>query len=547
MPNYLNRPVSSGIRNTYQSQFVPLPLEQFARAASYAQGKQDEYTLGLENQDDANFKLKGVVDSDNEKLSEIRKGFHEAATSLAGVDLSQRDNQKAARDLVRGIAKDKDLERINYNYAQHQEYLKLHEEMAKGGNYQAYNDEYLQQLEDYDKKGGYKSGKLLNPIIHKYEDTRPVQEKYFNDMGESGADALRQAGEVYYKDGWKGISEGRVNARAKQAFDSYAGTTAAAQDVREYNYLKKNGSIPKGMDAQEFVFKRFLDAGLERVHGVSSSDRASALNKDKEDKSLWNNILSTETPSTLTGGMKIEFDDKGQVKGSGKSWGELWKESSNPGDFISKLFTDTRQSSEEEKAFKHINLGAKLNGVTPQEYASIYDTTSHMKVEKPLVGKALRDNTQALFNGGAGIWSSLNVMNTTTGERNMNFLTAIEKLADEKGFDVPDPNEKPEEFSKLLKTMGVSITGEANPNEFSTKPIIFTVGENSFAADMSFGGKVNPYKTEAENQKALELANLDRLNKGQQVVEKDSKGNDIIYYKDIKTGKITHKLVKELK
>jgi len=554
MPNLFNKPVSSGFRNTYTSQFVPLPLEQFAKTNELNQAKQDAEVALLTNTSDAGHKISGIADADNKYVNDTFAKFDEASADLAKKNLTQRENIELANNLIRGVSRDKDLQTIMANKAKYDEYQKTRAEMEKEGHYQSYNDSFIPSYKEYVKNGGYKSGRGLDTTIHKYSEERPKIEEYFNNMGEDGSEQLGKIGDIYYKTGWDGVSKSKATNRAAQAFGSYIQTPEGQQGIRRYNQLVANNpEIAKQFKggAQEYVFKDFLDAGLERVHGKSTSGLAAAMNEDAkkkaEEENVFSGLLNTETPSTLTNGRTLEFSDNGEIKGSGQGFIEAFKKHGFSLDTISSWWNDDSLNSDEAQDAKYITTGAKLNGVTPKQYAEIYNKTSHMKVEKPLIGKALRDNNEVLFNGGAGVWSQLNVMNTTTGERNMNFATAMEKVADEKGIKLPDPNKNPAEYGEALKKIGVSITGIANPNEFSTKPVIFTVGNNTFAADMTFGGKQKPYKTKAENQKAEDMANYDRLQKGQQVLEKDSKGNDVIYYKDIQTGQIKHKLVKDLK
>lgn len=564
MPNYLNKPISSNFEQTYVSQFVPLPLSQFARSQSRQQETQDNEVNTLSQTSDAAWKLSGIAKEDNDKIAEIRKSFDEVSSQLANRDLTQRENQEVARSLVKGVTRDKDLQTILSNKAKYDEYQKNKEEAIKNNTYQRFNDNGETTLNDYIRGGGYKSGKSIDPTIYKYEDTRPVRERLVDDMKANGQDIVAKFGDTFYKDGIEGVSKSQAYQTAKASLGEYLQTTAGAQDIREFQYMQRTNPKNKqlqNMDASDYVFSKILTAANERVYSKSSTGLAEAKNAEaktkKEEQNVFDGILNTETPSTLANGRAIKFKEDGSIDGSGQGFVDAFKKHGFSLKTISSWWNDDSLNEDEAKDAKYITTGAKLNGVTPAQYAQIYNNTSHMKVEKPLIGKALRDNNQVLFNGGAGVWSQLNVMDTKTGERNMNFVSAIQKLADEKGLrfkidgsdgeKLPDPNKNPGGFSDALKQMGVSITGIANPNEFSLKPVIFTVGNNSFAADMTFGGKQLPYKTAAENQKAQDIANFDRLEKGQQVVEKDSKGNDVIYFKDIKTGQIKHKLVKDLK
>ena len=555
MPNIYSKPVSSNFRNTYTSQFVPLPLEQFAKTNELNQARQDSEVAQLSNTSDAGHKISGAAKEDNEYVASKLVEFDTASGQLANMDLTRRENQDAAKSLVRNLSRDKDLLTIISNRAKVDEYQKNLAESKKDGTYHPANDIGMLSINDYSASGGYKSGKSIDPSIYKYQNTRPVKEEFFNNMGENGSDSIKQAGEVFYKDGFKGITEGRVNKRAMQAYQGYAATTAADQDRREYDYGVRTGTInPKSTSREAYVFKGFLDAGLERVHGVSDSGRAAALNVDKDKKekkakeekeekekkeglNLFGNLPTAETPSTMFNGYNVEFDDKGQIKGSGRPFSEVWKESSGVVDFFKRAVGDTRPNDEEKMRHINVEAGAKLNNMSPKAYADIYNRPSHMVVKEPLVGKALTDNTKALFNGGAGLWSGLNIRNNDTGDSNMTFIDAMKKVADNKGISMPDPESSPDKFAEFVKSSGISITGLATPNEFSLKPVIFTVAGNEFVADLTQGGKHLPYDNSTAtgkkaNQEAQKLANFDKLMKGQLVpgVYEDKKG---VYFRNL--------------
>lgn len=565
MANYLNKPLAADIQNNYVSQYVPLPLEQFARAQAKQEATQNMYEGAVTQQQDANWKLSGVADEDNNYIKGLRDSFDEVAGQLVNRDLTQKVNQDAAKDLVKGVSRDNTLGTILANKSRYDEWQKNKAEMVKNNTYQPFNDAGQATYEDYVRSGGYKSGKSITPDIFKYEDSEPVRKQFFDDLQKLGSESIARIGDQWYKNGVDGISEARIGTQANAAIKSYMATTAAAQDGREYDYmvrnadpktLTKDGSLKdangKPFNRDKYILDKFLTTGLERAGLSYTTGRAAAMTANAKDKkeetsNLWENVVNTETPGTLSNGREIKFTKDGQIDGSGLGIVDSFKKNGFTMKTISDWWNDDRANEEESKDYKHIITGAKLNNVTPEEYSKVYNTTSHMVVRKPLIGKDLRDNNEVLFNGGAGIWSTLNVMNTTTGEKNMNFVDAINKIADKNGWDMPDPTKNPAEFSKFMKDNGVSIIGQAEPNEFSTKPVIFTVGGDKIAADMTFGGTIKPYKTTKENQDAETKANYDKLQKGQQILEKDSKGNDVIYFKDIKTGEIKHKLVKDLK
>jgi hypothetical protein len=559
MPNIYSKPISSGFRNTYQSQFVPLPLEQFAKTNELNQAKQDAEVQILNNTSDAAWKLKGIADADNEYINGIRSTVDNAASDLSNKDLTQRENQDAVRGLIKTISRDKDLNTIMANKAKYDEYQKSKEEAEKAGTYQAYNDNFIPSYNAYAKGGGYKSGKALDTTIHKYSEERPKIEEYFNNMGEDGADQLGKIGETYYKYGFEGVSKAKATNRAAQAFDSYLTTPEGQQGLRRFNYLKANNpSAVKGIKSpSEYVFNQFLDAGLERVHGKSTSGLAAALNdetkakKEKEaDTNLFAGTESTESPSSLQNGRKFEFDDKGQIKGSGQGFfHHMMKDydATDPLKFIREWKNDSSLSEEENADAKHILTGAKLNGVTPQQYNEHFDKTWHAVVPKPLIGKALEQNNDAFRKEGSGLWSNIVLNNTKTGEKGLNFVDAVRKLADEKGLSLPrDPTKNAKAWNQALDDLGVRVTGAYAPNRNSARSIEIKIGGNTFAGDLTNGGTY----MKGVSPEAQATSNLDKLNAGEQIIEKDSQGNDVIYFKSMtkkdKQGNyiIDHKVLK---
>lgn len=545
MPNYLNKPISSGFRNTYSSQFVPLPLEQFARTNELNQNKQDAEVNILNQTSDAGHKISGIAKEDNDYVASKLALFDEASKDLSTKDLTQRENQDIAKSLVKGIARDKDLQTIMSNKARYDEYVKNKEDSIKAGTYHPANDNGDLTLRDYLKSGGYKSGKSIDPTIYKYEDVRPIQEQYFNNLRELGADQVGKIGETFYKFGYDGISEARIGKQAAEAVKSYMSTPAAMQEGRVYDLGVRQGTInPKKVPKQAYIFNNFLNAGMERAgmsfkSGLSEAKNADAKQK-KEEANLFAGLASNEIPSTLLDGLEVKFDSKGNIQGDGKGlfanakeW--LGSSSHNPLDILSNWKNDTRLSDEQNTRLKSVVVGAKLNNTTPEEYTKVFNKTWAPVIPQPLTGKAIKANNDAFYNGGAGLWSHMIL--SKDGKGSMGFIEALEN---EFG-DVPDFKKNPKEFKEFLDEHGVQVTGAYAPNKLSARPIEITIGGSTFAADLTNNGK-NMNGVSEDDKLAHNLA---KLNAGEQIEEVDSKGNKVVYYKDIKTGKILPKIVKE--
>ena len=93
-------PVDSKIRNTYSSQFVPLPLAIFARANEKDQAVQDSQIALANQQSDANWKLTGTTAEDNAKINDLAKstesGQGEFLTTNQGLRINDDQNSLKA-------------------------------------------------------------------------------------------------------------------------------------------------------------------------------------------------------------------------------------------------------------------------------------------------------------------------------------------------------------------------------------------------------------------------------------------------------------------
>lgn len=572
MPNIFSKPVSSDFQQTYVSQYVPLPLEQFARAqakADYTQSQQEDY---LQKASNATWDIH-ALEPDRQKLAELQSSFDSTADKLSNTDLTRRENQDLAKAAIQQISRDKDLATIMSNAAIAREYAKVKDEMIKAGTYQEYNDMFKNSYDNYVKNGGYKSGLGLDATIHKYSEERPKMEEYFNNMGENGADTLGKAGETYYKLGWEGISKDRITnklgtGRAQEAFESYYQTPEGQQAARRFNYLKQtNPKYAKQFKggAAEYVFKEFLDAGLERVHGKSTSGLAAAMNDERkraQEEANLGTFSSTGQNTVLGGGFQFsddDYDEQGNFTGSGKSLIDVFKNNINPDNTPINWFTnkDFNKASEKDQRKLLVHAAARLNGKTDKEYfeqhagESVKLTTSF----KTIPTKKADAYQKQFFNPatGTGVFDNATVISNGEQMKLTEFLRRKSEegeLTDSKG-DKIKLSDKPtvSEVREALKKAGVGIKGQFNPNYQSPLSFNLGIGNQEVTWDRTNGMNEAQVKALIKSgeltPRQIAEYKFERIKTSPEI---EGEGDDaVIHYFDDATGQILAEKLKNIK
>jgi len=141
MPNYLSKgPISSNFEQTYVSQFVPLPLAQFARANEKNQAIQDNQVAQAVDTSDALWKIAPFDANDKEYTDKLRTGYDEVAQKLTSKDLTQKENQAQVKDLIKNTTRDPTLNHILSVNSERAQYEKNKADMIKNNTYQPFND-----------------------------------------------------------------------------------------------------------------------------------------------------------------------------------------------------------------------------------------------------------------------------------------------------------------------------------------------------------------------------------------------------------------------
>lgn len=519
MPNYLSKePISSNFEQTYVSQFVPLPLAQFARANEKNQAIQDNQVAQASQTSDALWKINPVDANDKQYTDALRNGFDDAARSLSTKDLTQKDNQAQVKGLIKNTTRDPTLNGIIAVASAHAQYEQNKSDMIKTNNYKEYNDVAGQSFADYSAKGGYKSGIRPTSDIFKYEDSEPTRKQYFDDMQKLGSETVHRVDDQWYKNGEDGISEARIGKQAHAAIYSYMGTTAAAQDGREYDLmlrqsnpknLTKNGELVgndgKPMSRSKYILDKFITTGMERAGISTTTGRAQAKTDNAKNKQgdFSFGTLQTQGQNTVaTGGYTFDdgdYDKSGSFTGSGKTMAEAWKSNASVGSAISDYFTSKTFNTIDPKDQRKALLGAaaRLNGMSDKEYVNTkagpdakITTTFHSipTKQQPAANQQFYDMQR-----NAGVFNNMPVMDLTTGKQGsmveiLRQLSEAGQLKNKKNEVIKlSDNPTIAEAQQALEG-GIAIVGKQDPNHYSAKSYVANIGGRNIAIDMTYGG-----------------------------------------------------------
>lgn len=540
MANAFNKPQSSEFMQTYVSQYVQPPMEMYMKGLAMKQDKQDKTNLAVEKVGDALYAMKGVATADNEKLAEVNKAFAETADSLTKKDLTTHDAQGDVKGLIKGISRDPDLLRIRSNRAKYDDFQENYTKMLQSGKEVSQSSLWRAQKElaDYEAAGGYKSGKTLSNLQAKEQvNVRPVQEQYFDNIPQSGGDTLAKLGETYYNNGWKGITDSTINSRAMSAYSGYSRTAAAQQEREDYEMLAHQGALPKGPNGktitkEEYVFKNFLDAGLERVGGVSTSGYASAANaehkRSKEEKDYSQHFMLTEASPMFTNGRKPKFDAKGNVEGSGNTG--FWTSLVN-GD-LSKWWNDKTPNAEESRDWGNMMLYSKLSGKTHEQAYNEMERMRHIPVQT-FKDKKSHDYANEVFfspSRNAGAYANMQVIDLEKGQKGVNFVEYLRqsaangKVTNSKGEPLTlSDNPTGQEIQKFMSEAGVQVMGKTKPNYLTADGFALNINGKSVIIDNTYGGEYMTHVSEEAQNDAFKDKVMTFGAQTKEIIEKDPK------------------------
>lgn len=524
MPNYLNKPLAADIQNNYVSQFVPLPLELFARANERNQAVQDNQVAQASQTSDALWKINPIDANDKQYTDALRNGFDSAAQELSTKDLTQKENQDQVKGLIKNTTKDPTLNHIISAASAYAQYTTNKADMIKNNTYKEYNDTAGMSFQDYSAKGGYKSGIQPTSDIYKYEDSEPTRKQFFDDMQKLGSETVGRVGDQWYKNGIDGISEERIGKQAHAAIYSYMGTTAAAQDGREYDLMRrqsnpknltKNGELMgangRPMSKEKYILDKFITSGMERAGLSTTTGRAQAKTdaaKAKKEEANLGTFASEGQNTNLGGGYDLadRFDTTtGEFKGHGKGFFQTVKEGSwTPAGIYKSVVaaandTSMNPADAEDAQMTKVTVAAKLNGKRPVDY---YNQHAGADVKQFTLFDTLPKKKQEAYQNqifnefGSGVFDNMTAIDPVTGEKGK-FSELLRKslkdnpVLDSKGKPLSlDSTPTNAQVVSLVKAGVISLKGENKPNRFSAKSLMLGFGNKELMLDRTNNGKL---------------------------------------------------------
>lgn len=559
MPNYLSKgPVSSNFEQTYVSQFVPLPLAQFARANEKNQAVQDTQVAQASQTSDALWKISPVDANDKQYTDALRNGFDETAKSLSNTDLTQKENQDKVRGLIKNTTRDPTLNGIIAVSSARAQYEQNMSDMKKNNTYKEYNDIAGMSFQEYSANGGYKSGIRPTSDIYKYEDSEPTRKQYFDDMQKLGSETVHRVDDQWYKNGEDGISEARIGKQAHAAIYSYMGTTAAAQDGREYDLMRRQ-SDPKNltkdgqlkdvngnaMSRNKYILDKFITTGMERAGISTTTGRAQAKTdaaKQKREEANLGTFASEGQPTSLGGGYDFTdgFEANGEFKGSGKGYLQTIKEGSWTPEGIVRSITmaandnSLNPANAKDKQAELVTLAARLNGMKPVDYYAKHAGTDvkQFTLFNTLPKKKQEAYQAQIFNEfGSGVFDNMTAIDPVTGDKGK-FTELLRKalknnpVLDSKGKPLSlDDTPTNAQIVSMVKSGSIGLKGENKPNRYSPKSLMVGVGNKEIMLDRTNNGKLTRYllSTGQLTQREVAEGNVEAIKSAPRIEEEGGK------------------------
>ena len=540
--NRYTRPAQATIKKTQVLPDVGFMTGQVQRM----QQQYDLNSQGLQVTQGELSKLQGVGEYASNYIKGVDDRFKVLSNELLTKDLGDARVAKQVRDEIYAIKNDPEL---NKHIAAKQAYDKFSKDLAelsKEGSIPAGNLwEYNKAWNHYSKTGEF-DPRLSNPVIIKGVDRLKEGSDLFKNIKASGGESLASIGSewgnLYYENGWKGISRSKINQTVIDNLDMMMSSKLGQELTREFNMMKELKQAP-ARSAAEYVYNTLIGIGKTFEYQETSTNASTALNtlrtenrqdaKEKQKESQL--VLESESFKSTKYG-DIEFDDKGNLVGSGKSVGELWKDSKGVMDFVDKVFNNNTLNKDDlaKAEVQRVIIGAKLNGVTPKQY---YDATNKDRtVEFRAFGKNsdAEDLSKRLLDGNTGLLANLQVI-----DREGKKTSAVRALAKE--LDLDD-DATLQDVSKALSNTSskVKAVGYANPNEHTKFGVMLSVNGHNMIADLAPYVHRN-FKPEEQVKMELEYAAA-RADAGIPSKIQIPEGNKMVtkyLYKDINTGRIT--------
>lgn len=288
-------------RGQYVSQFVPdaLPADLMVKGLA---AKQQQYdTMADEILKLGDWEQKALKGYDTQYVKDWQGKVQDFRDSSIGQDLGSAEFARQYKQLLTDIKEDEGLKAVNQSYNLHQQYLERKKELMEGDP-NAYDSAFVENYErhfaEYTKEGGlgYKgTTQLSSPSILEGVDTIAEIEKIYDQLKLDGEEDIQLlAQNIYYKNGWKGVTSDKVSAHTlnvlNQAMDSRVGQQLLARFDAQHipqpytyeEYITKMSPEQREeyVDKRNTYFKNeLLSVGLGYTNMQTTTDLDQAYNK----------------------------------------------------------------------------------------------------------------------------------------------------------------------------------------------------------------------------------------------------------------------------
>lgn len=278
-------PYYSGRRSTPMSHFVDesLPVELMLQAGTAKQAQQDSMMSLVDKA--SLWDADSIKGGDTDLIDDTKEKIKEFSIKNSNRNLTGAKAQSDVKRFLTGITTDKELKQAKINFEKVKAMKESISKLENNPNASAFQPSIKKAQRELDAymndhtKRGQEFGKI---DIQAALDLEKKEASYTDQMLANGNESFDNtiknlpAG-FLGKAGWQGITDDRIIKRSKEVAADYANTPEGLQALAIYRELVEdfqNGS-PNGIDpdkegAQDYLAKRILHAGKEKVYSRSA-------------------------------------------------------------------------------------------------------------------------------------------------------------------------------------------------------------------------------------------------------------------------------------
>jgi hypothetical protein len=389
----------------------------------------------------------------------------EASSNLLKEDLSDRSVQGKVNKLIGSIADDEELKKHVGAAESYKKYMEQYENLAKTGKIQQ-SSIYFQELDwQRYKKTGQVTDRLSNPIIPEQVDVVSARQNLVKLLEANGSEAINYLKDGHaYKTGYKGVNAERVIAAVDGQLNSYIMSPAGQQDQRDYYMKVHMGTIdPTKVDVANYIRQEVWGTVSSKVHSQTTTNVDGAINdslKTKQEKAASTMPGVTAMFKTQLHSSEVEFNEKGEFKGSGKTIGEHWSDKNKSAwESLSSWYNDTSLNGKEKAKYAPYMIGAKLQGVSPKQYYEQVAKNGNVEYSAFTKNAESENWGKLMFDGGAGAILNHEIINQDGEKRGgVNGLAVALGLGE--GASAIEVQKKMKELGSKVKALGFSKPSE---------------------------------------------------------------------------------------